>query len=454
MTAIDLVTAAASDLAQRLDPGLAHISNGVPPIWNAAVQRRPALSVRARAARGVQEAIRVARDRALPLSVLGGGHDWAGRALCDGGLLIDMSRMRGVTVDASARVATVGGGATAADVVAAAARHGLVAAAGNMGVVGMAGLTLGGGYGPLNGRFGLALDNLQSAEVVLADGRIVIADATREPELFWALRGGGGNFGVVTSMRVRLHPVHTLIGGLIVFPWSQAAAVWRGLRAVLATAPDELTVQSGLLPGADGQPNFFLAPAWSGDLAAGERAVDVLAKLGKPLATQLARMTYVEMLGLFDAHVVDGMHWAVRTRTLPEFTPEIIDALVEAGRTRTSPRTLMPIHHCHGASTRIRSDETAFATRREHFMVEIVAGWPPGDGTAHRAWADAVSAALAPYALPRGYQNLLGPDDHEQIANAYGDNAIRLLAAKRHYDPDGVFTAIPLPQQTGHKNAI
>jgi len=338
--------------------------------------------------------------------------------------------------------------------VAAAARHGLVAAAGNMGVVGMAGLTLGGGYGPLNGRFGLALDNLLSAEVVLADGRIVIADATREPELFWALRGGGGNFGVVTSMRVRLHPVHTLIGGLIVFPWSQAAAVWRGLRAVLATAPDELTVQSGLLPGADGQPNFFLAPAWSGDLAAGERAVDVLAKLGKPLATQLARMTYVEMLGLFDAHVVDGMHWAVRTRTLPEFTPEIIDALVEAGRTRTSPRTLMPIHHCHGASTRIRSDETAFATRREHFMVEIVAGWPPGDGTAHRAWADAVSAALAPYALPGGYQNLLGPDDHEQIANAYGDNAIRLLAAKRHYDPDGVFTAIPLPQQTGHKNAI
>ena len=457
MTANDLVTTAANDLLRRIDPAQVHTAcsrNKAPRIWNAAVKHRPAVVVRARAPRGVQEAIRVARDHGMRLSVLGGGHDWAGRALCDGGLLIDMSRMRSVTVDPSARVATVGGGATAADVMAAAAPYGLVAAAGNMGVVGMAGLTLGGGYGPLNGRFGLALDNLLGAEVVLADGRIVIADATHEPELFWALRGGGGNFGVVTSMRVRLHPVHTLIGGLIVFPWSQAAAVWRGLRAVLATAPDELTVQSGLLPGADGQPNFFLAPAWSGELAVGERAVDVLAKLGKPLATQVARMTYVEMLGLFDAHVVDGMHWAVRTRTLPEFTPEIIDALVEAGRTRTSPRTLMPIHHCHGASTRIRSDETAFATRREHFMVEIVAGWPPGDGTAHRAWADAVSAALAPYALPGGYQNLLGPEDHEQIANAYGDNAIRLLAAKRHYDPDGVFTAIPLPQQTGHKNAI
>src|SRR6516164_3230888 len=195
MTTTDLVTTAAHDLMRRIDPAQVHTAfspNNAPRIWNAAVKHRPAVVVRARAPRGVREAIRVARDHGMRLSVLGGGHDWAGRALCDGGLLIDLSRMRGVTVDASARVATVGGGATAADVVAAAARHGLVAAAGNMGVVGMAGLTLGGGYGPLNGRFGLALDNLLSAEVVLADGRIVIADATREQELFWALRGGGG----------------------------------------------------------------------------------------------------------------------------------------------------------------------------------------------------------------------------------------------------------------------
>jgi FAD/FMN-containing dehydrogenase len=328
---------------------------------------------------------------------------------------------------------------------AAAAPYGLVAAAGNCGGVGMTGLTLGGGYGPLNGRFGLALDNMLCAEVVLAGGRIVIADATHEPELFWALRGGGGNFGVVTSMLVRLHPVNKLIAGLIVFPWSQAAAVWRGLHEVLATAPDELTVQSGLLPGPNGQPTFFLAPAWSGDLAVGGRAVDALAKLGKPLGTQVAPMTYAEMLGQWDAHVVGGLHWAVRTRTLPGFTPAVIDALVAAGRTRTSPRSLLAIHHCHGASTRIPSDETAFANRREHFIVEIVAGWEPGDGSAHRAWADAVSAALAPHALPGGYPNLLGPDDHEQIANAYGDNAVRLLVAKTHYDPDGVFTAIPLP---------
>jgi FAD/FMN-containing dehydrogenase len=381
----------------------------------------------------------------MRLSVLGGGHDWAGRALCDGGLVVDMSRMRGVTVDASARVATVAGGATAADVMAAAAPYGLVAAAGNCGGVGMTGLTLGGGYGPLNGRFGLASDNLLSVEVVLAEGRIVTADAIHEPELFWALRGGGGNFGVVTSMRVRLHPVNKLIGGLIVFPWSQAAAVWRGLRDVLATAPDELTVQSGLVPGHNGEPTALLAPAWSGDLAAGERTIDALTKLGRPLATQVAPMTYSEMLGLWDARVVGGLHWAVRTRTVPGYTSEVIDVLVEAGRNLTSPQSLLPIHHFHGASTRIATDETAFANRREHFVLEIVAGWPPGDGSAHRGWADAVSAAVAPHALPGGYPNLLGPDDHEQIADAYGGNAIRLRAAKTHYDPDGVFTAIPLP---------
>jgi FAD/FMN-containing dehydrogenase len=448
MTTGDLVTAAANDLSKRIDPDLVltpFSSNHGPRIWNAAVQHCPAVVVRAQSPRDVQEAIRVAHDRGIPLSVLGGGHDWAGRALRDGGLVIDLSWMRRATVDAWPRVATVGGGATAGDVMAAAAPYGLVAATGNIGSVGMTGLTLGGGYGPLNGRFGLALDNLLGAEVVLADGRIVTADATHEPELFWALRGGGGNFGVVTSMRVQLHPLNRLTAGLIMFPWSQAATVWQGLGAVLATAPDELTVLSGLLPGPDDNPTAVLAPAWSGDLAAGERAIDALAKLGTQPVMQVAPMTYGEMLGLFDAHIMGGRHWAFRTRSVAAYTSEVINALVEAGRTLTSPLSAIPIHHFHGASTRIACDATAFANRREHFMIEIIAAWEPGDGHAHRAWADAVSAAVAPHALAGGYPNLLGPDHHEQIADAYGDNAVRLRVAKKHYDPDGIFTAIPLP---------
>jgi hypothetical protein len=448
MTAGNLVTAVTNDLSKRIDPDLVLIpfsSDDGPRIWNAAVQHRPAVVVRARFPRDVQEAIRVARDRGMPLSVLGGGHDWAGRALCEGGLVIDLSGMRRVTIDARAQVATVGGGGTATDLMAAAAPYGLVAAASNVGAVGMTGLTLGGGYGPLNGRFGLASDNLLGAEVVLADGRIVTADANNEPELFWALRGGGGNFGAVTSMRVKLHPLNWLIGGLIVFPWSQAATVWRALGEVLATTPDELTVQNGLLPGPGGDPTVFLAPAWSGDLTSGEPVVDTLTKLGTPLEMQVAPMTYGEMLGLFDAYTVSGRHWAFRTRSVVAYSPEVIDVLVEAGTTRTSPLSVIPIHHFHGASTRIASDETAFANRRQHFMVEIIAVWEPGNAQAHRAWAHTVSAALAPHALPGGYPNLLGPDDHEQIADAYGDNAIRLVAAKTHYDPDSVFTAIPLP---------
>ncbi|WP_156745262.1 FAD-binding oxidoreductase, partial [Mycobacterium sp. 1165178.9] len=243
MSTPDVITAAANELERRIDSTQVRVPGGAPLIWNAAVQHRPALVVRVESPRDVQGAVRVARDRGMRLSVLGGGHDWAGRAVCDGGLVIDMSGMRNVTIDSRAQVATVSGGVIASDLIDAVAPYGLVAATGNCGGVGMTGLTLGGGYGPLNGRFGLAADNLLGAEVVLADGRIVTADATHEPELFWALRGGGGNFGVVTSMRVRLHPVDRLIGGMIMFPWSQAATVWRGLGELLSTAPDVVTVQ-------------------------------------------------------------------------------------------------------------------------------------------------------------------------------------------------------------------
>jgi FAD/FMN-containing dehydrogenase len=263
--------------------------------------------------------------------------------------------------------------------------------------------------------------------------------------LFWALRGGGGNFGVVTSMRVRLHPLDRLIGGMIMFPWSQAATVWRGLGELLSTAPDVMTVQSGLMSGPDGNPAVYLQPTWSGDLRCGIAAADLLATLGTPLTTQVGPVAYGEVLHLFDVGCVRGLCWAIRTRTVVGYTPEVIDALVEAARTLTSPRSLVSIHHCHGASTRVAPDQTAFANRRAHFVVEIGACWEAGDGTTHRAWAQTLSDALAPHALPGGYANLLGPDDHDQIANAYGGNATRLIAAKKHYDPDAVFTAIPLP---------
>ncbi|MFD3421985.1 FAD-binding oxidoreductase [Streptomyces decoyicus] len=417
-------------------------------IWNGAVDHRPALVVRPQSAAEVQTAVLAARHHQLPLSVRGGGHDWAGRALRPGGLVIDMARMRQVAADPRARIADAQGGATAGDVIAAAAPHELSAATGTAGDVGMAGLTLGGGYGALNGRFGLALDNLLGAEIVLPDGRLVTADATQEPELYWALRGGGGNFGVVTSLRIRLHPVHRLLAGFLMYPWSQAAAIWARLRSLLPDAPDELTVQSGALSAPDGSPVLLLSPSWSGDLASGAEVIDEVRRLGTPLLSRVGPMTYGEMLGLWDAFVSNGRHYALRTRSVAEFGPDVVAALVDAGSARTSPLSGLSVHHFHGAATRVPDEATAFGIRRPHFVVEILAAWEPDDtdGDRHRNWADSASTALAPVALPGGYAGLLGPDDGEQIAHAYGPNTARLKAAKARFDPEGVFSATALPQ--------
>jgi FAD/FMN-containing dehydrogenase len=445
-----MITSAA-ELAAQVDPDRLLTSgpryDEARAIWNGAVDQRPAVIVRAETPAEVQAAVQIARRYHLPVSVRGGGHDWAGRAIRPDGLVIDLTGMRQVTVDPAGRVAIAAGGATARDVVTASAPYGLAAATGTVGAVGMAGLTLAGGYGPLNGRFGLALDNLLGAELVLADGTLLTTDATNEPELYWAIRGGGGNFGVVTAMTIRLHPVHQVLAGFIFYPWPQAADVWSRLDALLAAGPDGLTVQSGVLPAPNGGPALLVSPCWSGDPAEGEKVIADVQELGTPVMSQVAAMTYADVLSLFDAYVVNGDHYAIRTRSVAAFTADVIAALVEAGTTRTSPMSVMSIHHCHGAAARVPLDSTAFGIRRDHFVVEIVAAWHPDDDqdARHRSWTESVSTALAPYALPGGYPGLLGPDARDQIANAYGGNTGRLRAAKARYDPDGIFTATALP---------
>jgi len=229
-------------------------------VWNAAIDHRPAIIAQCETTRDVQLAVTTARTYGLAVSVRGGGHDWAGRAICPEGLVIDLSAMRYVTIDTVTQSALVSGGALARDVIAAAGPHGLIAVTGSCSTVGMTGLTLGGGYGPVSGRYGLAVDNLLSAEVVLADGKSVVADESENPDLFWALRGGGGNFGVVTSMRIRLHPLQSVLGGLILFPWSDAELLLRAYAEFVTSAPDNLTVMAGALMAPDGKPALFLAP--------------------------------------------------------------------------------------------------------------------------------------------------------------------------------------------------
>jgi hypothetical protein len=439
------------DLTDHLPPGRVH-RPGSPHfdaairLWNGAVVHRPAMVAQPSSATEVQTVLLYARANGLAVSVRGGGHDWAGRALAPNGLVIDMSLMRQVSVDAESGVATLAGGALAADLVAAAEPHGLAPATGIIGDIGMAGLTLGGGYGPLTGVAGLALDNLLEVQIVLEDGRAVTANAKDEPDLFWALRGGGGNFGVITGMRVQLHRLLQVTAGVIGLAWDDTDEVLRKYDALMSTAPDELTVPISMASGPGGGPVLFLWPTWSGPTESSFAWMERLVGLGTPVLTQVATMPYKQVLQLVAPFIVWGRHHEMRTRTLRSYNSGAIGALIRAVDTRTSELSSISIHHFHGAASRVPIGQTAFGIREPHFMVEILAAWPPGeDGTPHRNWADAAYADLGEHALDGGYPSLIGPDQAAQADAAYGSNAAHLRQIKRRYDPANAFTASPLP---------
>ncbi|WP_280877840.1 FAD-binding oxidoreductase [Streptomyces pseudovenezuelae] len=412
-------------------------------VWNGAIDRRPAAVVRCADESDVVHAVRVARHHGLPLSVRGGGHDWAGRAVREGGLVLDLSEMRAVTVDPAGRTVQFQGGARAGDVLGATSPFGLAPVTGTVKAVGVTGLLLGGGYGLLAGRHGLAVDNLIEARVVLADGRAVTANAAENPDLYWALRGGGGNFGVVTSMRCRVHPIGTVLSGMILHPAERAVDVLRGHRDIIADAPDELTVLTGFFGGPDGRPLIFLLPVWCGELEQGRDLADRFDAIGKPLAGRVCPMDYANVLGMFDQAVVDGRPTEMGTRSVAEPTDEVIDILAGAAHEATSPLSGLYVHHFHGAASRVPETDTPFATRRDHLQIEIAACWEPADdGEKHRRWAREVSQRLSEHALPGGYPNLLGADELPRTVAHFGPNADRLLKTKDRYDPDHVFSAV------------
>ena len=346
------------------------------------------------------------------------------------------------------KIATVAGGATAAKVIAAASANDLMAVTGWNGLPGMIGLTTVGGYGPLIASHGLALDSLAGAELVLADGQRLTVDHDKNPDLFWALQGGGGNFGVVTSMKVRLHPTRQVLGGMILFPWGEAETVLGRYAKAIGSASNNLSVAIGIISLPDGSPALFLAPAWTGEISEGEIAMEVLKGCGKPMHVQIASMSYQELVQSFDARVANDRHYAVETRWIPALDPEAISVLLAGGASRTSPFSTIILQHFRGQATQFAPDSTAFGLRREHVLVEIIASWDPtaGDnGSVHECWARDLCRALAPMSLPGGYPNLLGPHAQDQTAQAYGNNIGRLQAVKRRFDPDGFFSATPLP---------
>jgi len=309
---------------------------------------------------------------------------------------------------------------------------------------------LGGGYGPLIGRFGLALDNLVSAEIVLADGRIVAANDDHEQELFWALRGGGGNFGVVTEMRHRVHDLPNVLSGMLVYPFSEAKAVLEGCTDIAASLPDELTVQIGFVASPDGTPVVLIVPTWCGSSGQGDARVAPFLKLGTLLDSTVDAVRYGTSLAAFDAFIVNGQRTFMETCWLPALDRAGIDAFIQAMETAVSPGCAILTHEFRGAAARVAANATAFGLRRDHVLVEILAAFADrSDGLEeerHRRWAHVTRQAFDAMALPGGYPNLLAASDAERAAKSYGGNAARLIKAKRQYDPDNVFrSAIPLP---------
>ncbi|MBR1121506.1 FAD-binding oxidoreductase [Bradyrhizobium lablabi] len=417
-------------------------------IWARQRDVRPRFVVHCRTANDVQAAIRAARERNLPLSVLGGGHDWAGRALCDG-VVIDLTRMRAVIMDSDRRAVTAGGGARVRDITAVTDGHDLAVVAGSVDSVGMAGLTLGGGYGPLIGRFGLALDNLLDAQVVLADGQIVFANAERNEELFWALRGGGGNFGVVTALRYRLHELPNIQSGMLSYPLGEAQSVLEICAAVTASAPDELSVQFGIVAGPDGSFNVLVIPTWCGAIEEGESWLASMMDLGTLLSGSIEQKSYGALLRTFDGFITDGLRVFLDCCWLPALDPGSIQTLVSAMKNAVSPACAIFTHHFRAAATNVPVEETAFGLRREHILVEILT-MLPGDSSLreelqHLDWIRNTRDALRS-ALPGGYPNMLGRNETARATESFGPNAARLMRAKRQYDPDNLFSsAISLP---------
>jgi FAD/FMN-containing dehydrogenase len=415
-------------------------------IWAKPKRPMPRAVVQCLTHRDVQSAIRAARECDLTLSVRGGGHDWAGRALCDG-IVIDLSAMKAVVVAPQTGVAVMMGDARACDVLDAADSFGLVAVTGSAGAVGMAGLTLGGGYGPLIGRFGLALDNLIAAEVVLGDGKIVTARSDSEEELFWALRGGGGNFGVVTEMQHRLHTLPEVCSGMLLFPFAEAKAVLRGCADICAAAPDELTCQLAFIAGPDGTPVVMVVPTWCGQSEQTEVQIAPFLRLGTLLLNGVVTSSYKASLTAFDAHIVNGQRVLMETCWLPALDNDSIDVFIQAMARAVSSGCAILTHEFRGAASRVPTAATAFGLRRDHVLVEIIASFTDESEQQHQRWVDATLDGFKAMALPGGYPNLL-PIGDPRAAKSYGENAGRLSAAKRRYDPDNVFrSAIPLPDR-------
>jgi FAD/FMN-containing dehydrogenase len=412
-------------------------------VHNGLIDRRPGLIVRCATTNDVVEALAFARRRGLEVSIRGGGHNVAGRAVTEGGLMIDLAEMKQVSIDPERATATAQGGVIWADLNDAAALHGLAVTGGAVSTTGIAGYTLGGGLGWLMAKYALAADNLLAVELVTAEGDVLRVDSASHPDLFWALRGGGGNFGVATSFTFRLHPVNTIVGGLIAHPIDAAPELLRFYRDAVPSSSDDLTVFAGLVhaPDGSGAKLSVLVVFHTGEADDAERELVPFKAWGSPLVVEVGAMPYPAMNTILDAGFPTGSlnYWLSSfTRGLPD---ALIDIAVERFATVPSPMSAILFEHFHGAVTRVGSTETAVPHRDEGWNLLIPSVWTdPSDNEANITWSRDTFATMRPHFAGGRWLNYLGDDQaDEAIRAAYGPNYDRLREIKRRYDPDNVF---------------
>jgi len=420
-------------------------------IWNAMIDRRPGAIIRAAGAADVVAGVRLAREHGLVLAVRGGGHNIAGNAVCDGGLMIDLTPMKSVRVDPTARTARVEPGVTLGEFDREAQAFGLATPTGINSTTGIAGLTLGGGFGWLSRKYGLTIDNLISADVVTADGELVRASEKENADLFWAVRGGGGNFGVVTSFEYKMHPVGPqVLSGLIVHPFSKMKELADGYRRFVAAAPDELTCwfvtrkapPLPFLPAEwHGKEVFIFAACWCGDLEKGKKALAPLEALGKPIANVIGPHPFAGWQTAFDPLLAPGSRNYWKSHDFTSLSDGLIDTLVEYAGKLPSPECEIFIGNLGGAVNRVPAAATAYPHRNIEFVLNVHTRWSDkAQDKACIAWARELFDKTAQFATGGVYVNFMPEDETQRVAKgAYGPNYDRLAKLKAKYDKDNLF---------------
>ena len=410
-------------------------------IHNGMIDRRPTLITRCAGAADVIACVRFAREHDLLVSIRGGGHSIAGKAVCDGGLMIDLSGMKGIRVDPARRTVRAEPGLTLGEFDRETQAFGLATTLGVVSKTGIAGLTLGGGVGWLLGKYGIACDNVISVDVVTAEGRLFTASATENEDLFWGVRGSGGNFGIVTSFEYRLHEVGPVLGGGVLHPVEKAREVLRFYREFSSSCPDELSTQAGTLTTPEGVHVIVIGGCYCGSLAQGEKVLRPLRTFGSPVADLFGAISYVQMQSMFDAYFPPGRQNYWKANFIHGLSDEAVETFAEYVATVPSPYTTGPwLEHLHGAASRVAATDTAFAHRQYPYNFSVLSSWlDPSDSGKNIKWTRDCWDAMQPFMAAGAYVNYLEDEGDPLAREAYGPNYGRLVALKNKYDPTNFF---------------